>query len=832
MTNMVDRLGGASSSLAFKAPCRVATTEHVSLSGFMTIDGVLPTSAQHPDLRRILVKSQNNAAENGIYIMDTGPWERARDFDSVLDIRQGTRLFVYAGSTMSGGYIVTTSIDPSTFEMDDDDIEFEESLGGDFNFGVLDGINRIGVSVASATTINLTNTTGDIVDITGSTGPIGTITLAEGKARWVRFTSTPTITHSSTLVLPTSDDIEAAAGDFALFIGYAGGVVRCAHYQRASGRALRDSSNVTSLLSVLTSAEVTDVLNGTNAIDITAKIKAWISAAPSGSILDATMLNGTVTLTSALFTDHTLPVTLRTGKVELTMEFNDSGGHRIPSFCTWEMNGTTITPTAKINNIGGSNFPVHTSPALGMVQTYWGGLGRTCSGTNGASTITVSDATGLHVGSRLAILNILADTTLTYTLTNNETSGATSIELTGAHAAEINPMFGAFLIDSEIMVGLFSSGAMDTSATFLGDTGGRGALGTTAASHSAGATVTVLQSALFLVTAISGTTITLDQTLPRSFTNARFRFGAVNARLTGYGEIDGELNRSDLPSNVWECFSSVLGSGCSSSGQIRLRRGVTGGIMIRGCKDCHFDFDMIQGCGNPGSSLGSSSWFFGANYDCAINARRVDDGYLGMASDNKSAGVTSFGLDLPNFRCSSYFDEVTSHGVALDVTGSHNGVHIVGYSDTTDASVGIFDGTPQSDAIPPVGNYVRIETQNIYRAITGNSLANNTIVDYPPQATLTDAATITWDLAYQPSATITMVNNRTMGAATNQVAGKTYVLIIKQDGTGGRTLAWNANYRFPGGSDPVLSTGIGAVDVISFISDGSVMYGLPSFTFS
>ena len=124
MANVVDRLGGASSNLAFKAPCRLGTTANITLSGFQTIDGTLPTSSDHVDLRRILVKNQTDAAENGTYIMDTGTWARTKDFDGVNDFRQGTRLYVYGGATQSGTYIVTSSVDPSSFDLDTDDITF------------------------------------------------------------------------------------------------------------------------------------------------------------------------------------------------------------------------------------------------------------------------------------------------------------------------------------------------------------------------------------------------------------------------------------------------------------------------------------------------------------------------------------------------------------------------------------------------------------------------------------------------------------------------------------------------------------------------------------
>lgn len=94
----------------------------------------------------------------------------------------------------------------------------------------------VGANVASASTIDLTSTTGKIIDITGTTG-ISTITLPEGEIRIARFTAALTLTDSANLVLPSGDDITTAAGDIAIFIGYASGVVRVI-YQRANGEPL------------------------------------------------------------------------------------------------------------------------------------------------------------------------------------------------------------------------------------------------------------------------------------------------------------------------------------------------------------------------------------------------------------------------------------------------------------------------------------------------------------------------------------------------------------------------------------------------------------------
>lgn len=48
--------------------------------------------------------------------------------------------------------------------------------------------------------------------------------------------------------------------------------------------------------------------------------------------------------------------------------------------------------------------------------------------------------------------------------------------------------------------------------------------------------------------------------------------------------------------------------------------------------------------------------------------------------------------------------------------------------------------------------------------------------------------------------------------------------IIKQDPTGGRTLAFGANWNFAGGSAPVASTGANAIDVMRFTQRGTQAY--------
>jgi hypothetical protein len=101
------------------------------------------------------------------------------------------------------------------------------------------------------------------------------------------------------------------------------------------------------------------------------------------------------------------------------------------------------------------------------------------------------------------------------------------------------------------------------------------------------------------------------------------------------------------------------------------------------------------------------------------------------------------------------------------------------------------------------------------------------------EATLTDEANISWDLDDAQTAVITLGDDRTMDNPTNMVAGATYVLRIKQDGTGTRLITWDTAYLWAGGVAPTLTTTLTTgLDVISFYSDGTSMFGSPVLDFS
>ena len=82
---------------------------------------------------------------------------------------------------------------------------------------------------------------------------------------------------------------------------------------------------------------------------------------------------------------------------------------------------------------------------------------------------------------------------------------------------------------------------------------------------------------------------------------------------------------------------------------------------------------------------------------------------------------------------------------------------------------------------------------------------------------LTDGATIAIDFNSSNNFSVTLAGNRTLGQPSNQVAGQSGSIFVTQDGTGSRTLAFHADWDFPGGTAPTLTTTAAAVDRIDYI---------------
>ena len=86
---------------------------------------------------------------------------------------------------------------------------------------------------------------------------------------------------------------------------------------------------------------------------------------------------------------------------------------------------------------------------------------------------------------------------------------------------------------------------------------------------------------------------------------------------------------------------------------------------------------------------------------------------------------------------------------------------------------------------------------------------------------LSDGGSISWNALTQPVAKVTLGGNRTLGAASGGVAGQFVSLLVIQDGTGSRTLTWNAAYEFASDTAPTLTTTAAKGDLFVFRYNGS-----------
>lgn len=95
------------------------------------------------------------------------------------------------------------------------------------------------------------------------------------------------------------------------------------------------------------------------------------------------------------------------------------------------------------------------------------------------------------------------------------------------------------------------------------------------------------------------------------------------------------------------------------------------------------------------------------------------------------------------------------------------------------------------------------------------------------EVTLTDASSISWNMASGFDFVVTLGGNRTMGAPTNVKVGQKGRLRVVQDATGSRTINWASAgvFVFNAGTAPTLSTAANAKDVLYYdcIASGVIL---------
>tara|TARA_R110000822_G_scaffold5927_9_gene24977 strand:+ start:3395 stop:4822 length:1428 start_codon:yes stop_codon:yes gene_type:complete len=123
------------------------------------------------------------------------------------------------------------------------------------------------------------------------------------------------------------------------------------------------------------------------------------------------------------------------------------------------------------------------------------------------------------------------------------------------------------------------------------------------------------------------------------------------------------------------------------------------------------------------------------------------------------------------------------------------------------------------------------------QVLADDGLGNHdlTWVDIPlttPFVSLAYGANIAWAVDTGPSAQVILTGSTAvLDNPTGLLSGRTYNLIVKQS-IGSGTLTYGSVFKWSGGTVPTLSTGMNAIDIFTFIYDGTNLYGSAINNFS
>ena len=281
---------------------------------------------------------------------------------------------------------------------------------------------------------------------------------------------------------------------------------------------------------------------------------------------------------------------------------------------------------------------------------------------------------------------------------------------------------------------------------------------------------------------------------------------------------------SGTTSFVWSTESTAFGD----------RSAVIGGSGIAGINDdtVYVPFLSIQSA----STDNTLTSFLVRNGDGSIKTRtlptdiRVTGGTYsnGTAQFTNNTGGT---FSVTGFKTSDTF-----------VTG---GTYAAGTTTFTNNSGGTFNVsgyytgstvTPSVTGFTYSNNNLTIKQSNgdlnvVVNTMTGLTINGNLTYSGQANNPIYTAGTVT--ASHIPNWNNSNVQHVILSAATTSISGGTniangaiYTMILKQNATGSRVVTWATQYKWQSGIAPVLTSIPNGVDILTFISDGTNLYGL------
>jgi len=109
--------------------------------------------------------------------------------------------------------------------------------------------------------------------------------------------------------------------------------------------------------------------------------------------------------------------------------------------------------------------------------------------------------------------------------------------------------------------------------------------------------------------------------------------------------------------------------------------------------------------------------------------------------------------------------------------------------------------------------------------LTNKTLTNPTVTNYVETPFTANSSTaITLALTNGTVQIITLTGNATITMPT-ATSGKSFIMFLKQDATGSRTVTWST-VKWAGGTAPTITSTASRQDILSFFADGTNWYGV------
>jgi hypothetical protein len=144
---------------------------------------------------------------------------------------------------------------------------------------------------------------------------------------------------------------------------------------------------------------------------------------------------------------------------------------------------------------------------------------------------------------------------------------------------------------------------------------------------------------------------------------------------------------------------------------------------------------------------------------------------------------------------------------------------------STVATTGAYDDLSGTPTLPTFPSGTVVGTTDS-QTLTNKTIEAGTFTNgYTEEvATANTSTAYTIDLANGSVQILTLTGNCTFTFPT-ATAGKSFIMLLKQDGTGSRTVTWPSAVKWPSGTAPTITSTASKLDKYIFTADGTNWYG-------